>query len=48
LSVNGSAINPPALLALIRAANEHLGQGTFTFAEEAVPYADVNRLMAEP
>lgn len=40
----GSALSRAALGALYRAAEEILQKGTFNFAEEAKPYADLNNL----
>jgi 2-methylisocitrate lyase-like PEP mutase family enzyme len=40
----GSALSRAALGALIRAAEEILQKGTFNFADEAKPYADLNNL----
>jgi 2-methylisocitrate lyase-like PEP mutase family enzyme len=42
----GSALSRAALGAFIRAAREIHDQGTFRFAEEATPYAELNNLMA--
>jgi 2-methylisocitrate lyase-like PEP mutase family enzyme len=42
----GSALSRAALGGFVRAAREIQGQGTFTFAEEAIPYAEVNGWMA--
>lgn len=42
----GSALARAALGALVRAAREIKEQGTFTFANDAMPFADVNALMA--
>lgn len=42
----GSALSRAALGALVRAAQEILEDGTFTFAAEALPYAEANRMMA--
>lgn len=44
----GSALSRAALGALTRAGREILDRGTFTFAAEAMPYAEANRLMAPP
>jgi 2-methylisocitrate lyase-like PEP mutase family enzyme len=44
----GSALSRAALGALVRAAREIREHGTFGFAEEAIPYAAVNDLMAGP
>lgn len=44
----GSALSRAALGAFLRAAREIRKQGTFAFAEQAIPYAEVNDLMAEP
>ncbi|HEU4994067.1 MAG TPA: isocitrate lyase/phosphoenolpyruvate mutase family protein [Gemmatimonadaceae bacterium] len=44
----GSALNRAALGALRRAAREIRERGTFTFADEAVPFADLDALMAKP
>lgn len=43
----GSALARAALGALVRSAREILGQGTFSFADDAIPYRDLNLLMAE-
>jgi 2-methylisocitrate lyase-like PEP mutase family enzyme len=42
----GSALSRAALGAFARAAREIRERGTFVFAEEAIPYTDVNDLMA--
>jgi 2-methylisocitrate lyase-like PEP mutase family enzyme len=42
----GSALSRAALGAFLRAARELKEQGTFTFAEDAVKYADVNAMFA--
>jgi 2-methylisocitrate lyase-like PEP mutase family enzyme len=42
----GSALSRAALGAFLRAAGEMQTQGTFTFAEDAVKYADINRMLA--
>ena len=42
----GSALSRAALGGLLRAAQEIRDHGTFTFAADAIPYAEVNRLMA--
>jgi 2-methylisocitrate lyase-like PEP mutase family enzyme len=42
----GSALSRAGLGAFIRAAREIHDQGTFRFAEEATPYAELNNLMA--
>jgi hypothetical protein len=34
--------------AFVRAAREIRGHGTFAFGEEAILYAEVNEIMAEP
>ncbi|MFN2399207.1 MAG: oxaloacetate decarboxylase [Gemmatimonadaceae bacterium] len=44
----GSALSRAALGAFVRAAREIREQGTFAFAEEAIPFAEVNDLMARP
>lgn len=41
----GSALSRAALGAFIRAAREMTQRGTFEFANEAVPYADLNAMM---
>jgi 2-methylisocitrate lyase-like PEP mutase family enzyme len=41
----GSALNRAALGAFFRAAQEIREHGTFTFAEQAIPFAEVNNLM---
>ena len=41
----GSALSRAALGALVRAAREIHDRGTFTFAEEALPFADAQALM---
>lgn len=43
----GSALSRAALGAFSRAAREIHERGTFTFADEAMPYADLNDLMVE-
>lgn len=43
----GSALSRAALGALVRAAREILDHGTFTFAREAIPYAEANRLVTQ-
>lgn len=42
----GSALSRAALGGLLRAAREVLDRGTFSFAEEALPYAEAGRLTA--
>jgi 2-methylisocitrate lyase-like PEP mutase family enzyme len=42
----GSALSRAALGAFLNAAREVREHGTFSFAEDAAPYADLNRLMA--
>ena len=42
----GSALSRAALGACLRAAREIRERGTFTFAQDALPYAEVNDLMA--
>jgi 2-methylisocitrate lyase-like PEP mutase family enzyme len=42
----GSALARAALGAFLRAAQELREQGTFTFAENAVKYADLNAIFA--
>lgn len=44
----GSALSRAALGAFLRAAREVSERGTFTFAAEAVPYAQANDLVAGP
>ena len=44
----GSALSRAALGAFIRAAREIEEHGTFAFAEDAIPYAQVNDLMLGP
>jgi 2-methylisocitrate lyase-like PEP mutase family enzyme len=44
----GSALSRAALGAFVRAAREIHEHGTFAFAEEAIPYAEVNDLMVGP
>lgn len=44
----GSALSRAALGAFVRAALEMKQRGTFAFAEEAIPYADVNDLIVGP
>ena len=44
----GSALTRAALGAFVRAAREIQERGTFTFAEEALPYAEVNALLTGP
>jgi 2-methylisocitrate lyase-like PEP mutase family enzyme len=43
----GSSLSRAALGAVVRAAREVLDHGTFRFAADAIPYAEVNALMAE-
>ncbi len=43
----GSSFARAALGAFLRAANEVRSQGTFTFGNDATPYDELNRLMAE-
>jgi 2-methylisocitrate lyase-like PEP mutase family enzyme len=40
----GSALARAALGAFLRAAREMRGQGTFTFADEAVSYRDISAM----
>jgi 2-methylisocitrate lyase-like PEP mutase family enzyme len=42
----GSSLSRAALGALVRAAREIVEHGTFRFADDALPYAQVNDLMA--
>jgi 2-methylisocitrate lyase-like PEP mutase family enzyme len=42
----GSALSRAALGAFLRAAHEMRKDGTFTFAEQAVKYADLNKMLA--
>lgn len=42
----GSALARTALAAMLRGAREIREQGTFRFAAEAIPYADMNQMMA--
>jgi 2-methylisocitrate lyase-like PEP mutase family enzyme len=42
----GSALSRAALGAFLRAAREMQAHGTFTFAEDAVKYADINEMFA--
>ncbi len=44
----GSALNRAALGAFVRAAQEIREHGTFGFAKEAMPYAELNDLMVGP
>jgi 2-methylisocitrate lyase-like PEP mutase family enzyme len=44
----GSAMSRAALGGLVRAAREIQQKGTFTFLTEAIPYEDVNAMMAGP
>jgi 2-methylisocitrate lyase-like PEP mutase family enzyme len=44
----GSALSRAALGAFVRAAREIQEQGTFRFAEDALPYAEVNDLVVRP
>ncbi len=44
----GSALSRAALGAFVRAAREIKEHGTFAFAEEAIPFAEVNDLMVVP
>lgn len=41
----GSALSRAAYGAFLRAAEEMLSRGTFTYAEEAVPYRDINAML---
>jgi 2-methylisocitrate lyase-like PEP mutase family enzyme len=43
----GSSLSRAALGAFLRAANEIKEQGTFTFANDALPFADANDLVSE-
>jgi len=43
----GSSLSRAALGAFVRAANEIKEQGTFTFANDALPFADANDLVSE-
>jgi 2-methylisocitrate lyase-like PEP mutase family enzyme len=42
----GSALARTALAAMLRGAREIREQGTFRFAADAIPYADMNQMMA--
>lgn len=42
----GSALSRAALGAFLRAARELLDSGTFTFSDDAVPYADLQNMLA--
>jgi 2-methylisocitrate lyase-like PEP mutase family enzyme len=42
----GSALSRAALGAFLRAAREMQTHGTFTFAADAVNYADINEMLA--
>jgi 2-methylisocitrate lyase-like PEP mutase family enzyme len=42
----GSALSRAALGAVLRAGREMLERGTFSFADDALPYAEANRSMA--
>jgi 2-methylisocitrate lyase-like PEP mutase family enzyme len=42
----GSALSRAALGAFLRAAREIKEQGTFTFAKDAIPFAEINGMMA--
>src|SRR5262249_5349975 len=42
----GSALSRAALGAFLRAAHEMQTLGTFTFADDAVKYADINKMLA--
>jgi hypothetical protein len=44
----GAALSRAALRAFIRAAREMREQGTFTFAADALPYAEANDLVTGP
>jgi len=44
----GSALSRAALGAFMRAAREIRDHGTFAFAAEAIPYAELNRLLRPP
>jgi hypothetical protein len=41
----GSTLSRAALGAFLRASREMLEQGTFTFGEDAVSYADIAQLL---
>ena len=43
----GSALSRAALGGFLRAAREIKEHGTFTFADEAVSYADISAMLAE-
>jgi 2-methylisocitrate lyase-like PEP mutase family enzyme len=43
----GSSLSRAALTGFMNAAREMKEHGTFTFAESAIPYADVNKMMRE-
>ena len=43
----GGLLARAAYGAMLRAANEVRSQGTFTFGNDATPYDELNRLMAE-
>ncbi len=43
----GSALNRAAIGGFVRAAQEIKEHGTFTFAQDATPYGDLNALMAK-
>ena len=42
----GSSLSRVALSAFVSAAREMREQGTFTFAEDAIPYAEFNKAMS--
>lgn len=44
----GSSLSRAALGAFVRAAREIRARGTFSYAREAIPYAEANDLMASP
>jgi 2-methylisocitrate lyase-like PEP mutase family enzyme len=44
----GAALSRAALGAVVRAAREIQTHGTFSFADEAIPFAEVSALVAEP
>jgi 2-methylisocitrate lyase-like PEP mutase family enzyme len=43
----GSALSRTALGGFVRAAREIREQGTFTFSKDAIPYAELNKLMGD-
>jgi hypothetical protein len=44
----GAALSRAAFGAVVRAAREIQTHGTFSFADEAIPFAEISALVAEP